>query len=154
MLFMLLLIFVGHTLLSTGFFRSIEPLFDGKILERIAVKGAEDIKISQNDSFALISSTNRIVYPPEAEEKGGLFLIDLKTDDFTTIPLTVAFNQSFAPHGISFFKKDSSYKVMAINYTSKGHSIEVFELQDNEMSHIKILRLPSKIRPNDIVIVS
>jgi arylesterase/paraoxonase len=140
LLFILLLIFVGHTLISTGFFRTIEPKFDGKILKKIAIKGAEDIMISQIDSFALISSTNRAVYPPEAE-------------DFVPIPLTNAINQSFAPHGISFFKKDSTYQVMAINHTSQGHSIEVFELQGNNLEHIKTLRHPSMIRPNDLVIV-
>lgn len=153
LLFILLLIFVGHVLISTGFFRTIEPKFDGKILKKIALKGAEDIIISQVDSFALISSTNRAVFPPEAEEKGGLFLIDLKANDYVPIPLTNAFKQPFAPHGISFFKKDSTYKVMAINHTSQGHSIEVFELQGRNLEHIKTLRHPSMISPNDLVIV-
>ena len=117
LLFILLLIFIGHILVSTGFFRTIEPKFDGKILKKIAIKGAEDIMISHIDSFALISSTNRAIHPPEAEEKGGLFLIDLKVNEFVPIPLTNTFNQPFAPHGISFYKKDSTYQVMAINHT-------------------------------------
>jgi arylesterase/paraoxonase len=154
LLFILLLIFVGYILISTGFFRTIEPQFDGKILKKIAIKGAEDIMISQKDSFVLISSTNRAVYPPEKEEKGGLFLIDLKANDFVPIPLTSTFNKPFAPHGISFFKKDSTYKVMAINHTPQGHSIEVFELQGTKMEHQKTLRHPSMIRPNDLVMVN
>jgi arylesterase/paraoxonase len=153
LLFLLLLIFIGHTLLSTGFFRDIKPQFDGKILKKIAIIGAEDITISQIDSFALISSTNRNVYPPDAEEKGGLYLIDLKANDFIPIPLTNVFNQPFAPHGISFFKTDSTYQVMAINHTSNGHSIEVFELVGKKMNHIKTLRHPSMIQPNDLVMV-
>jgi arylesterase/paraoxonase len=153
LLFILLLIFVGHVLISTGFFRTIEPKFHGKILKKIALKGAEDIMISRVDSFAIISSTNRGVYPPENEDKGGLFLIDLKANDFVPIPLTNTFNQSFAPHGISFIKKDSTYKVMAINHTNQGHSIEVFELQGSNLEFIETLRHPSMISPNDIVIV-
>ena len=148
-----LLIFIAYTLISTGFFRDIVPQFDGKILKKVAIKGAEDIMISQIDSFALISSTNRSVYPPDEEEKGGLFLIDLKTTDFVPISLTNTFDQSFAPHGISFFKKDSTYQVMAINHTSQGHSIEVFELYGTNLHHIKTLRHPSMIQPNDLVIV-
>ncbi|MFT4666046.1 MAG: arylesterase/paraoxonase [Polaribacter sp.] len=153
LLFVLLLIFVGHVLISTGFFRNIEPKFDGTILKKIALKGAEDIMISGKDSFALISATDRNEFPPESEEKGNLFLIDLKSNDYTPIPLTTAFKQPFAPHGISFFKKDSTYQVMAINHTQQGHSIEVFELYDKTLKHIKTLRHASMISPNDLVML-
>lgn len=149
----LLLIFVSHVLISTGFFRTIEPEFDGKILEKIAIKGAEDITVSQTDSFALVSSTNRIIYPPIEEEKGGLFFIDVKTNEFKPVLLTGNFKKHFAPHGISFFKKDSSYQVMAINHTNQGHSIEVFELAGQAMQHVRTLSHPSMIRPNDLVLV-
>lgn len=71
LLFIGLLLFVGHLLVSTGFFRTIKPKFDGEILKTIALKGAEDIMISHVDSFALVSSTNRAIYPPNSEEKGG-----------------------------------------------------------------------------------
>jgi len=153
LLFIGLLLFVGHLLVSTGFFRTIKPKFDGEILKTIALKGAEDIMISHVDSFALVSSTNRAIYPPNSEEKGGLYLIDLTTNDFIPIPLTTAFKQPFAPHGISFFKKDSSYQVMAVNHTPKGHSIEVFELQDKKIHHTKTLKHPSMVQPNDVVLV-
>ncbi|KAA3624000.1 MAG: hypothetical protein DWQ02_23745 [Bacteroidetes bacterium] len=149
----ILIIYASHVLISTGFFRKIKPEFDGKILAKVALKGAEDIMISHTDSFALISSTNRIIYPPGAEEEGGLFLIDLKTNRFEPIPLTNAFNQPFAPHGISFFKKDSLFTVMAVNHTGEGHSIEVFELWDKELKHVKTLKHPSMVSPNDLVMV-
>ncbi len=152
-IFILILIFIGHVLISTGFFRTIEPQFDGKILKKIAIPGAEDIMISKRDSFALISSTNRAVPLLEREQTGGLFLIDLKTDGFEPIPLTNTFNTPFAPHGISFFKKDSSYQVMAVNHTLKGHSLEVFELQGKKLKPIKTLKHSSMIQPNDVVMV-
>lgn len=153
LLFILLLLFIGHTTISTGVFRKIEPHFDGNILKKIPLKGAEDITISQIDSFALISSTNRIVYPPEAEEEGGLYLIDLKSKGYEPISLTDSFNKPFAPHGISFFKKDSTYRVMAVNHTPQGHSIEVFELEDQNLKHIKTLKHASMISPNDLVML-
>ena len=150
---LLLLIFVGHVLISTGFFRTIEPTFDGKILKKVPIKGAEDITLIRSDSLAIISSTDRKIYPPTEKEQGGLFLIDLKTNEFTPLPLTGNFNQSFAPHGISFFKKDSSFQVMAINHVQEEHSIEVFELVGQEMRHVNTLKDPSMIRPNDLVLV-
>jgi len=152
-LLLLLLIFIGKTIISIGTFRTIEPQFDGKILKKIALKGAEDIMISRVDSFALISSTNRIVHPPKEEEKGGLYLIDLKNDNYTPIHLTASFNQPFAPHGISFFKKDATYYVMAVNHTSQGHSLEVFKLRDQILNHIKTLKHPTMVSPNDVVMI-
>ncbi|EAR00983.1 SMP-30/gluconolactonase/LRE family protein [Maribacter sp. HTCC2170] len=149
----LVLLFIGHVLISTGYFRTIEPQFQGKILKRIPLVGAEDIMISRIDSFALISSTDRAAFPPETVDKGGLYLIDLKNDDFEPIHLTKNFKQPFAPHGISFFKTDSTYKVMAVNHTQKGHSLEVFELYDKRMTHIKTLEHPSMISPNDVVMI-
>jgi len=153
LLFFLLLIFIGYTLISTGFFRTIDSKFDGTIIKKVAVKGAEDIMISVTDSFALISSTDRANFPPIAEEKGGLFLIDLRTDSFTPIPLTASFNQPFAPHGISFFKKGKVYHIMVVNHTQQGHSIEVFELENNKLNYIKTLKHSSMIQPNDLVML-
>jgi arylesterase/paraoxonase len=140
-------------LVSTGFFRTIESKFDGKILKEIAIHGAEDITISRADSFALISATKRMIYPPTEEEKGGLYLLDLKTVGFEPVPLTKNLNQPFAPHGISFLKKDSSYQVMAISHTNNEHSIEVFELNGQELKHIQTLQDPAMIQPNDLVLV-
>lgn len=153
LLFLLLLIFIGHTLISTGFFRTIEPKFEGTILKQITLKGAEDIMISLEDSFALISSTDRAAIPSIAEKTGGLYLIDLKTNDYTLIPLTTSFDKPFAPHGISYYKKENTYQVMAINHSEGGHSIEVFELRDKQLQHLNTLKHESMIHPNDIVML-
>jgi len=153
-LFILLLIFVAHTLISTGLFRTIEPLLDGKILKEIPLKGAEDIVISHTDSFALISATNRLVYPPKEAQTGGLYLINLKEDNYEPILLTGSFKSSFAPHGIDMYKKDSSYIVMAISHTLTEHSIEIFELQGTKLNHLKTLQDPSMVSPNDLVIIN
>ncbi|MFP2996859.1 SMP-30/gluconolactonase/LRE family protein [Spongiivirga sp. MCCC 1A20706] len=152
-LLLILLVFVGHLLISTGFFRTIEPHFEGSILKKVPIKGAEDIMVSRLDSFAIISATNRHVYPPTSEEKGGLHLIDLKADNYTPIALTTNFKRPFAPHGISFHKKDSSYRVMVINHANKTHSIEVFELKGTNLKYLKTLKHPLMIQPNDLVLV-
>ncbi len=152
-IFTIVLAFVAYTLLSTGFFRTVDDQFRGEILERIPLSGAEDIMISVEDSFALISATKRLSFPPKEQEKGGLYMIDLKSNSFASIPLTDSFDQAFAPHGISFFKRDSSYCVMAINHTMDGHFIEVFELERQRMKHIQTLKHSSMISPNDLVMI-
>lgn len=153
LLLLLLVVFIGNVLVSTGFFRTITPKFDGKILKKVALKGAEDITISRIDSFALISSTERGVYPPTEAEQGGLYWVDLKTDTYEPVHLTGNHNQPLAPHGISLFKKDSSYQLMAINHTEGKHSIEVFELIGQDLKHTNTLQNPSMIQPNDLVLV-
>ncbi len=150
----LILIFVAHVVISTGFFRSIKPQFDGRILQKIALPGAEDIMVSRMDSFAIISSTNRQGFPKSEKEKGGLFLIDLKQEPpFVPIPLTNTFKEDFAPHGISWFKKDSTYQLHAISHTSEGHTIEVFELLEQNLKHIETIKHSTLISPNDLVSV-
>ncbi|MFD2564988.1 strictosidine synthase family protein [Aquimarina rubra] len=152
-LLVVIVAFIIHTLVSTGYFRTVENKFEGIIAKKIPIPGAEDITISATDNFALISSTKREIYPPVKEEKGGLYLMDLKNENFDLVHLTDSFNQSFAPHGISMIKKDSLYKVMAINHTPQGHSIEVFSLQDKNLIHHKTLKHSLLVSPNDIVLI-
>ncbi|AXT56456.1 hypothetical protein D1815_12040 [Aquimarina sp. AD1] len=152
-LLLILLIFVVHILISTGFFRSVENNFEGTVLKEISIKGAEDITVNISEGFALISSTNREIYPPIMEEKGALYFMDLKDNSFNLTNLTSSFNKPFAPHGISMIKKDSTYTIMAINHTPKGHSIEVFSMQDKNLIHKKTLKHPSLISPNDLVLI-
>ena len=152
-LLILLIAFVANIFISTGYFRTIENKFDGDIVKRIELPGAEDITVSLIDSFAIVSSTKRGIYPPKEEEIGGLYLLGLKNQDFVLTPLTSLFPKSFAPHGISMIKKDSTYKIMAINHTLEGHSIEVFNLQNKTLTHQKTLSHELMVSPNDLVMI-
>ncbi|MAD96369.1 MAG: hypothetical protein CMB99_03485 [Flavobacteriaceae bacterium] len=149
----LIVFYVGHILISTGFFRTIEPKFEGTLLKKIDLPGAEDMTLSRVDSFLIVSSTDRATYPPLEEEKGGLYLLDLKTKDFNPIALTAEYTGGFAPHGISLLKKDSTYQVAVVNHTAKGHSIEFFELVHQKLKHTKTMTDESMIRPNDVVFI-
>ncbi len=154
LLFLFILAFVARVLITTGFFRKIQPQFDGKILASIPLKGAEDMMVSYQDSFLLVSSTDRSNFDGTHKEEGDLFFIDLKTNDYKPVNLTESFTSHFSPHGISMIKKDSAYLVMAINHTPDSHFIEVFELRDEKMKHLRTLSDPTMISPNDLVIVS
>jgi arylesterase/paraoxonase len=144
---------VANIFISTGYFRTIENTFEGDIVKKIELPGAEDITVSSTDSFAIISSTDRGIYPPDKDEIGGLYLMDLKNNEFTTTPLTTSFTKPFAPHGISMLKKDSTYKIMAINHTLQGHSIEVFNLKNKTLIFEKTLTDETLVSPNDIVMI-
>ena len=149
----LLLLFVANIFISTGYFRTIENTFEGEILQKINIAGAEDITISRKDSFAIVSSTVRKVFPKTEQETGGLFFIDLKTDEFKSINLTKDFKKPFAPHGISMFQKDSVTTIAAINHTLEGEFIEIFTLFDKKLRHQKTLKNKKIFSPNDIVLI-
>lgn len=147
----IIVLFVLYIFVSTGFFRTINNHFDGEIAKTIVLPGAEDITISLSDDFALISSTKRGHFPPAKEEHGGIYYMDLNNEDLEVIKLTNDYKASFAPHGISIFKKDSTYKVIAVNHTPDGHSLEVFTLKDKILSFEKSLKDPLMVSPNDVV---
>jgi len=149
----LLILFIINIFWSTGFFRTIENQFEGEILKKVSLKGAEDITINKIDSFAIISSTARKSFPKTEQETGGLYFIDLKNKNYDPIHLTVNFKRPFAPHGISIFKKDSINIIAAINHTNEGEFIEIFELIGAKLRHKKTLENELIYSPNDIVLI-
>lgn len=148
-----LLVFVGYVLVSTGYFRTIENTFDGQIVKEIAIAGAEDITVISEIGVAIVSASPR-KKPLEVQERsGGLYLIDLNSTAYQAKKLTANMNIPFAPHGISIVKTDSTYMVMAVNHTLKGHSFEVFNLQDTVLTFERTITNPALVSPNDVVLL-
>tara|TARA_B100000929_G_scaffold88527_1_gene69267 strand:+ start:135 stop:1187 length:1053 start_codon:yes stop_codon:yes gene_type:complete len=152
-IFVLLILFIINIFWSTGFFRAIENKFEGEILKKINLTGAEDITINKIDSFAIISSTARKRFPKTEQETGGLYFLDLKNKNYNPIHLTENFKRPFAPHGISIFKKDSVSIIAAINHTTEGEFIELFELIGTKLTHKETLKHELIYSPNDIVLL-
>ncbi len=148
-----LIVFIAHVFVSTGYFRAIENSFDGELVKRINLAGAEDIMVDSEVGFALISATARKGLPTTEEEFGGLYLLDLKDEMFALKKLTGDFKQSFAPHGISMFKTDSTYKVMVVNHTPEKHSLEVFRLRGEDLIFEETLTDELIFSPNDVVMI-
>ena len=138
---------------STGFFRTIEKKFNGNIVKKVSIVGAEDITINQKEGFAIISSTKRKNLPPVEQENGDLYLIDLKNMESKPILLTQNFDEPFAPHGISIYTKDSITTIAAVNHTTNGEYIELFKLTSSKLTHHKTLHNDLIIAPNDIVLL-
>ncbi len=152
-LLVLILLYVANIFISTGYFRTIENTFEGKILKKIDLVGAEDIIVHHKDSFAIISSTARGNFPNTEQEVGGLYLLDLKDDNYKPIHLTKDFKKPFAPHGISMFQRDSIFTIAAINHTKEGEYIEFFQLIDQKLTHLKTLENELIFSPNDLVLL-
>lgn len=150
---LLLVLYVSNIFISTGYFRNIENKFEGKILKKINIPGAEDITLNRKDSFAIVSGTARNKFPNSKQEIGGLYYIDLKNIEAEPVHLTKDFNTPFAPHGISIYQKDSITTIAAINHTLTGEFIEIFTLVDKVLTHQKTLKSAEIFSPNDIVLL-
>ncbi|MCF8276246.1 MAG: SMP-30/gluconolactonase/LRE family protein [Flavobacteriales bacterium] len=155
LLFVLLTIigFALYTFISTGFFRSVENDFNGQTVLEIPIKGAEDITISAADSFAIVSATARLAFPPSEQEHGGLYYMELKSGNFVLTHLTPDFGKDFAPHGISMFKRDSVYTIAVVNHMMDEHSIEIFTLVGKKLTHIRTEKSTKLVSPNDVVLL-
>jgi arylesterase/paraoxonase len=146
--------FILNIFISTGYFRTIKNEFDGEILKKIELPGAEDITINQKDSFAIISSTKRNFGDSKETEKGNLYFLDLKSKDLIPKLITGSFTSPFAPHGISIMKRDdSTYTIMAVNHIGDKHSLEVFSFDGSICTHNKTIKHPSIVSPNDVVLI-
>lgn len=150
----LLVLYVVYTIYDMGVFRKIENTFDGTTVKVISLPGDEDITISYDDSFAIVSSTHRLVYPPTTNEEGNLYLIELKSGNFNTKVLKSNIQGSFAPHGISMKKTGDYYTIMAVNGKLGTPSIEVFHLLgEDSLVWIKSMSSPMMKCPNDVRII-
>ena len=149
-----LVFYVGYVFVSTGYFRTIENFFNGEVVKKIAIAGAEDITVISENGFALVSASPRKSSLEEQEKRGGLYLVELHSKDYQVKKLTADIKMPFAPHGISVYKEDSTYTVMAVNHTVKGHSFEVFKLQDTVLTFERTISNPALVSPNDVVMLA
>ena len=153
-LLILIIVYVAHMLITTGYFRIIEDHFDGNVFKEIAIVGTEDITVSLKDHFAIISSTDRKSQRDGKEARGDLYLMDLRNGLFEITNLTDQIHRPFYPHGISMLKVDSLYHIAAINHTGAGHAIEFFTLENGQLAFDTSLQDLSMIRPNDLVLLA
>lgn len=150
---LIIVIYVGYVFVSTGYFRTIENTFDGTVEKEIAIAGAEDVIVIPEYGFALVSASPRKNSLEVQQEIGGLYLVDLNSKAYKLKRLTADLDMPFAPHGISMFKTDSTYTVMAVNHTTESHSFEVFKLQDTVLTFEKTITNPALVSPNDVVMI-
>ncbi|MEO1655648.1 MAG: SMP-30/gluconolactonase/LRE family protein, partial [Bacteroidota bacterium] len=153
---LMLCFLLGYIFYSTGFFRSIENRFNGQVAHKIPIPGVEDLQISYEDHFALLSSDDRAARRDGHSQAGHLYYLDLRDPKSPLLQLTQDLPFQFYPHGISMVKiGENKYRIFAINHVPQArrveNSIEVFDLEGKRLSHIKTLKDPKMISPNDLV---
>ncbi|MFT4565931.1 MAG: arylesterase/paraoxonase [Saprospiraceae bacterium] len=161
----LLLSFVIYTMSSTGYFRSIEGSFEKRLISKVKVKGPEDIVISREDAFLIISSDDRVGHRDKVlDTTCGLYLYDLNNKSLEL--LDVKMDHELHPHGIDMMRIDSGlYRLLVINHvleegtdyaiaaTNIHHYIEEFKLEGRVLTHIRSYQDSNIKSPNDVCIL-
>lgn len=145
-------LYVLNIFYSTGFFRTFE---NTKIeSDQIQIAGAEDMQVSYEDNFMLISSDDRASRRYSDTIQGHLYYLDLIENSAEPVKLTADLILPFFPHGISMFRKDENYySVFVVNHVKGNHSIELFDLFGDSLVHKYTYTDPSMVSPNDVVAI-
>lgn len=144
--------FVYNKLDRSGYFKEINNEFTGSVVKVYNnMPGPEDIDVDRENGLIFISSDDRWT-----NRKGGNSQTDgiyLLRPDSADIPLklTTTYNYEFHPHGVSYFKQDSSGYLYVINHNSNGDFVELFEFKNDTLFHLKSIEDQVMCCPNDLV---
>lgn len=123
-------------------------------LSHIKMRGAEDLAISRQDSFLIISSDDRAARFHPRNRIGHLYKLDLRDSEVKPVKLTRNLSFPFYPHGISMLKLDSEiYKLWVINHPKNQHTVEVFMLYGDSLVHQKTISDEAIVSPNDLIAI-
>lgn len=148
--------FLLYTFQTTGYFKEInaENHF-GPIHATIDLPGVEDIALAREDSLLILSVDDRAARRDGKVGLHGIYLVDLRDENLTPLEISGSLDFPLFPHGISLFQLDSAkYGLMVINHVNGKHSVESFLLEGKNLKHIRSIRGPELISPNDLVMVS
>jgi arylesterase/paraoxonase len=152
-IFLVIIIYILYTFVSTGFFREINNSSDF-LITKYELPGVEDMEISYEDQFIILSSDNRKSRRNGQPVQGGLFYFDLNDPDKSPYLLSESFSSTLYPHGISLKKiGKGKYRLWVVNHPEGRHTIEVFDLEKSNLIHVNTLTDEMLISPNDIVAI-
>ncbi len=150
--FALILGYVFYIVQSTGFFKTIEYRYEGSLMQKIGIVGAEDMQVDYESGFLLISSDDRAGRRDGTPRPGALYKLDLNDPELAPKKLPRTNRSTFYPHGISMKKlSDSVHRVWVVNHVRGVHSIEVFDLKNDTLHYVRTHQDPTMISPNDVV---
>lgn len=153
-IFLVLVFFVLKTLYSAGSFKTIishSSLKDVSIYTNVA--GTEDLDIDEERGLLFISSSDRWNVGKPTSDQDGIYLLDLNVEDALPVRLLTTYKRDFHPHGISYLKKEDGDYLFVVNHNNLGDFIEVFQFENNQLTHMKTYESENLCCPNDVVAV-
>lgn len=113
--------------------------------------GPEDFAFDKDSGILYISSHNR----RNEAENGFLFTVNLNDKDQSLKKVDIVYPKDFRPHGISFVNTSLGKKLYIVSHTKRKedpHTLEVFNLEKNNIRFEKTLYDPALIHPNDVFV--
>jgi len=151
--------FTLRTVYLAGYFRTINPHFDGTCRLIEGPVGSEDLTIDRSAGVAYISSSDRRGAAAGNPKPGAIYSYDLNAESAAPINLTPDADTSFQPHGISLWVGPDHRRVLyVINHPVRGtaayrNSVEVFEILGTGLRHRSTIVDARLVMPNDLVAV-
>ncbi len=147
--------YIVYIFYSTGYFRTIENNFQGRVVKEIPIAGVEDITVDEDDNFAIFISYDRAAHRDGNPKKGAIFSMDLSQSDMPITELSRNVPLDLLPHGISLMKLDSIRHRLWVANHADGESIEVFDLYNKDsLVYVQTLKDKMIYAINDIVGIS
>ena len=137
---------------DAGLLRRLEPHSAGRCTVVTGLVGAEDLSIDQDTGIAYISAYDRRASGAGRPVAGALYAYDLTASRPQLVNLTPHAGPDFLPHGLSLYRApDGSKTLFVINHGNGEHSIEIFDVRDDALSHRATIRGDALVSPNDVV---
>lgn len=147
-------IFIFNTLYAAGVFTSLTPHSEGKVeITYTNTPGAEDMDIDYRRGLLFISSTNRWKQLQGNVVDGGIYILQLDSGK-SPIKIPTTYSGQFRPHGISFLTYESIDYLFVVNHNDAGNFVELFQLKNDTLFHLRSYSDESMCSPNDVVGIS
>ncbi len=152
-----LVLLIVKILYQAGVFKTIVNHSDLKNISLYTnVTGTEDLDIDRENALLFISSSDRWNIDSTSASKDGIYLLNLNSvgaKQNKPVRLATTLAEEFHPHGIYFLKKDNKDYLFAVNHNKKGNFVEVFQYQNNQLTHLKSYKNDQMCCPNDVLAV-
>jgi len=146
-------VFALHTLLIAGEFKRLEPHFAGSWEAVTGIPGPEDITIDPRSGMAFVSSDVRPAARGSGPIRGDVYGYDLNSPDPEPVNLTRDYPGSFHPHGISLYSEAGCTRLFVVNHRPGGDGIEIFDVRDGALCHLRTVEGILLSSPNDVLAV-
>jgi arylesterase/paraoxonase len=150
--------FALQTLWAAGAFLRIEPHFEGTCRRVGGPVGPEDVTIDPRTGIAWISASDRRATSAGKPVPGAIWSYDLGRSGARPVNRTPGAGEDFQPHGLSLWiDATGAAALFVVNHPAPGtgpaHTVEVFDLDGEELTHRERISGPALVRPNDLVAV-
>jgi arylesterase/paraoxonase len=146
-------IFALQTLFIAGEFKRLLPHFAGSREAVTGIPGPEDITIDPRSGMAYVSSDVRPAARGDGPARGDVYGYDLGSPDPELINLTRDFPGTFHPHGISLYSEAGYSRLFVVNHRAGADAIEVFDVLDGGLHHLRTVQGELLSSPNDVLAV-